>query len=812
MAIRKTSVTGNRLLGLSCWHFSWKTRSNSMFGRFGAPSLMPRRGLERICVPLLLGLLIPVSSLAEEPSRAPVDFQRDIRPILSNNCFACHGPDDQHREGDLRLDRAEEALEDRGSGAAIIPGDAAGSLLIQRITSDDAYERMPPQESGKELSQDDIQMLRDWIEQGAEFAGHWSFEPRRRLPLPESHDSAWARGPIDQWLLAGLESRQLAPSPEADPSTLLRRVHLDLTGLPPSVDDLDAYLRDDHPDAYERVVDRLLASPHFGERMAVYWLDLVRYADTVGYHGDQEHHISPYRDYVIESFNHNVPFDQFTREQLAGDLLPESAIRQKIASGYNRLLQTSHEGGVQVKEYLAKYSADRVRNLGEVWMGLTTGCAECHSHKFDPISQDNFYQLAAFFADINDYDSFKGVDQTPTRREPEIDVEYAGEVRRTMITVATDPRDIRVLARGDWMDETGRIVDPATPEFLPPLDLSLDLSSDLSPDASSDHSPDPSPERRPTRLDLAEWLTSQEHPLVSRVLANRIWYLFFGNGLTPSLDDFGNQGEPPTYPQLLDYLADELVANSWDLKRLIREIVTSQAYRQSSLESDLLRRRDPENRFFARQSRFRLPAEMIRDQALSVAGLLEYRLGGPSSRPYQPDGYYQPLNFPKRTYVADQDASQFRRGVYVHWQRQFLHPMLRAFDAPSREECTARRPESNTPLAALTLMNDPTFLESARSLATRVLRESDSEGGPEQRVLHAWKRVLMREPGEAEREALLAYWKSNLSVYQQDPEAAREVLKVGLSEAPADVDPVELAAWTQVMRALLNLHEAVMRN
>jgi hypothetical protein len=734
----------------------------------------------------LFSWLFCTSLHAVEPVTSRIDFRRDIRPILADKCFACHGPDESRREADLRLDDATSAYADRGSASAIVPGQPEESLVIQRALAEAPEERMPPPDSGKELSADERELLRIWIAQGGEFAGHWAFEPRICLPIPEVTNTNWPRGPIDQWLLAGLESRQLQPSPEADRGTLFRRLHFDLSGLPPTSEQITSFLADERPDAFEQAVDRLLASPHFGERMAIYWLDLVRYADTVGYHGDQEHHISPYRDYVIEAFNRNLPFDQFAREQLAGDLLPDSGIQQKVATGYNRVLQTSHEGGVQMKEYLAKYSADRVRNFGEVWLGITLGCAECHHHKFDPISQDAFYELAAFFADIDDYQSFRATDTNPTRREPELVV---SQTQRTLVTVSTDPREIRVLARGDWMDETGRVVEPRTPDFLPAL---------------------PESATRLTRLDLANWLTAESHPLTSRVLANRLWYLLFGNGLTPSLDDMGSQGEPPTYPELLDYLARELMTGSWDVKRLVRQIVTSSAYRQSSLESENAFQRDPENRFFARQSRFRLPAELIRDQALQAGGLLVHGLGGPSARPYQPAGYYAALNFPKRTYLSDTNGSQYRRGVYMHWQRQFLHPMLKAFDAPSREECTSRRPSSNTPLAALVLLNDPTFLEAARALAERTLREAGPT--PEERIDWAWTTVLSRPAEANEREVLLEFWRANRTTFQDQPENAALLLKVGLSVPPPHLDKVELAAWTQVMRAILNLHETITRN
>jgi hypothetical protein len=737
---------------------------------------------------------------AAEPLADRVEFNRDIRPLLSDKCFACHGPDASHRKADLRLDTEDGAKADRGGYRAVVPGKPADSELIARITSPEKSQRMPPAKSGKTLSPGEIDLIRRWIGQGAPYQPHWSYLPPRRPTVPAVTNAAWPRGPIDRFLLAQLEARGLAPSPEADKVTLARRLFFDLTGLPPSPQEVDAFLADSRPGAYERLVDRLLASPHYGERMAMYWLDLVRYADTVGYHGDQEHPISPYRDYVIKAFNDNKPFDRFTAEQLAGDLLPGSTVEQKIASGYNRLLQTTHEGGAQDKEYLAKYAADRVRNLAGVWLGATMGCAECHDHKFDPYTQKDFYSLAAFFADIDERGAYRGPDASPTKRPPEIEVASPLAPDRkllTMVSVPVQPRTVRVLKRGDWMDESGEVVQPAVPHFLKPLDVQG---------------------RRATRLDLARWLTSPDHPQTARVFVNRLWYLFFGAGLCRSLDDTGSQGEWPTHPELLDHLAVEFMspasggreAPGWDVKHLVKSLVLSSAYRQSSLEPAPLRQRDPDNRWFARQGRFRLPAEMIRDNTLAVSGLLVHRLGGPSARPYQPDGYYAPLNFPKRTYKADTDAGQYRRGVYTHWQRQYLHPMLKAFDAPSREECTAQRPASNTPLAALTLLNDPSFVEAARVFAARILREGGAAEA--ERIRWAWRAVLSRPPAEREVAALARLYRLNREQYESDRAAAKELLRAGLAPQPNDIDVAELAAWTAVARALFNLNETITRN
>ena len=722
-----------------------------------------------------------------------VRFNRDIRPILSDKCFKCHGPDANHRKADLRLDTLEGALADLGDYAAVVPGAPGKSELIARITTGDEDDVMPPPDTGKTLSDDEKKLFRDWIAQGGEYEAHWAYIPPKRPPMPTVSARAWPSGAIDRFILARIESANLSPSPQADAATLARRLHFDLTGLPPSPRLAKRLASDTSPEAYARVVDELLASPRFGERLATYWLDLVRYADTVGYHGDQDHAITPYRDWVIKAFNDNLPFDQFTAEQLAGDLLPNATMNQKIASGYNRLLQTSHEGGVQKKEYLAKYSADRVRNVSNAWLGATMGCSECHDHKYDPFTQKDFYSLAAFFADVNDDKTFSGTNTLPTKREPELQVVSPLDVAqakltRTMVTGRIKPRTIRVLPRGNWMDDSGEIVEPAVPHFLPVLKNV----------------------NRANRLHLAEWLTSADNPLTARVFVNRLWYLLFGSGLSSTLDDTGSQGEWPTHPGLLDWLAVEFVESGWDVKHIVRLIVTSSAYRQSSLVSPQLREHDPENRLFMRQGRFRLQAETIRDNALAVGGLLNDQMGGKVAKPYQPAGYYSPMNFPKRKYSADMNANQYRRGVYVHWQRQFLHPMLRAFDAPTREECTAQRPVSNTPLAALTLMNDPTFVEAAKGFALRILNEAGATD--QQRLAWAWQTVLGREPSGKELNVARAFLGETRKRYQADAKAADKLLAVGMLKLPVGMAKPETAAWTVLGQALLNLSETITRN
>ncbi len=636
-----------------------------------------------------------------------------------------------------------------------------------------------------------------------------------------------------------MNSVGMHPSPDADPAALIRRVSFDLTGLPPTSRQVQRFVSDPSRANYVRLVDQLLASPAFGERMAVYWLDLVRFADTVGYHGDQDHNISPYRDYVIDAFNDNLPLDQFTREQLAGDLFPDPTTDQLIASGYNRLLQTSHEGGVQPKEYLAIYAADRIRNFSAVWMGATVGCAQCHDHKYDPYTSEDFYSLVAFFADIDEAQHFTvGTNSLPTKRPPEIPVlpRWQREVlatieqrmaeieskldsedvahdalhqeleqlhadqqqikdsqRLTMISQAIPPRPIRVLPRGNWLDDSGPVVQPRVPAFMNAIVTG---------------------NRRANRLDLANWLTDAETGaggLTARVFVNRFWYLMFGRGISSSLADFGGQGQPPTHPELLDQLAIDFVADQWNVKKMIRRLVLSRTYQQSSVASEDALQTDPYNQWFARQSRYRMPAEMVRDNALAISGLLVRQVGGASVKPYQPVGYYRHLNFPTRLYVPDRDSRQWRRGVYVHWQRQYLHPMLKAMDAPSREECTAERPRSNTPLEVLVLLNDPTMVEAALAMASRVL--SDAETSSPARLAHAFQLATARRPDQQELQTLSSLLESERAHYQANPSDASELIDSAGEIADLDaVNTIELAAWTGVCRAILNMYETVTRN
>ena len=734
-------------------------------------------------------VLVPFFAVAKD-----VDFNRDVRPILSQNCYVCHGPDKEHRKAKLRLDTEE------GFKKVFLKTNPTDSEIIHRITSHDPDEIMPTPESGKSLSSEEIKILTQWVKEGGEYSQPWAYTKPVWNPV-KNEGNPWVHNWIDSILLDHWSKIGMTPSSDSNKVTLIRRLSFDLTGLPPKPEIIKKYLSATNPEAvYLDIVQEFLDSDHYGERMSMYWLDLVRFADTVGYHGDQDHNISPYRDYIMEAFNQNMPFDQFTREQLAGDLLDSPSIDQKVATGYNRLLQTSHEGGVQPREYLAIYAADRIRNVSGVWMGATVGCAKCHDHKYDPYTARDFYSMSAFFADIDEEQHFKvGSNALPTKRPPEIPVlsfrdreklkrlesmksqtqeiineikSIKGRERLTMVTQSIKPRVTRILPRGNWLDDTGEIVQPAVPAFLGDLKVE---------------------DRRANRLDFANWLVDPENGvggLTARVFVNRLWYLMFGEGISTSLDDFGGQGSPPTIPALLDNLSVEFYKNGWDIKGLIKLIVTSHAYKLSSNSDSKTKSVDPLNYHFSHQSMHRLPAEMIRDNILETSGLLFKEYGGPSVKPFQPKGYYKHLNFPKREYQAHTDKRRLKRSVYIHWQRQFLHPMLQAMDAPTREECVAKRSKSNSPVAAMVLLNDPSFYEAAEEFAKIIIQSANSD---DERIKFAFQRALSRDPDELEENIINQLLKN---------------IRQGLSND----GQLDLLCWTAVTRAIFNFSEFNTRN
>ena len=1087
---------------------------------------------------LLTCLAVTVIGVSAQ-TQAPVNFDREVRPILSNNCFRCHGPDVSSRVGGFRLDLREEATVAQTSGTPIVPGDPEKSELIGRIFSKDPNAVMPPEYAHVTLTEAQKDTMRRWVQQGAKYESHWSYQPILRPPVPAVAQKVG--NPIDAFVQARLAKEGLKPSPQADRRTLIRRVSLDLTGLLPTPEQVAAFEADKSPDAYEKLVESLLASPDYAEQQAVHWLDAVRYADSAGFHSDGARPVWLYRDYVLKSFRENKPFDDFTREQLAGDLIPNATIDQKVAAAYNRLSRSSAEGGLQPKEYYAKYGADRVRDLSTVWLGTSMGCAECHNHKFDPVLTKDFYALKAFFADIKEDGLVQDVGPTafapkmlvygpgqkeaidalqaqidaakkeldhkaeaiaeqqrqwekeelvrymagdlawqfpiPTeataskatltiQKEPviqdprtlstsvsmgvgmisvggvnpdnetynvtiqpgagkwaslgietgqddslaganiargserfvvtEVDAESGGaklpfsfafsdvapvagfpamaaidgdaktgwaigavsrgprtmlmlrfaqpvttdeagkivvhirqdsddrkatigrfrialaasasswpgtggkgaiknaiaradrdangakpaapvdtnapkpevskldapvvappppqhdgiaanlasalftapdkrseeqkkltldyfeysnaqleparielakleaksailmsQVPEVMVTEAAEPREVRVLPRGNWMDESGDVVQPAIPEFLGKIETGG---------------------KRATRLDLANWLVSSSNPLTARAFVNRMWRELFGTGLSKNLEDLGSQGEAPLHPELLDWLASEFMkpeyqaagTHQWDVKHLLRTIVTSATYKQSSLSTPELDKRDPDNRLLARQSRFRIEAESVRDTALEISGLLTKGFGGASVKPYEPEGYLAALNFPKREWSASHGDNLYRRAVYTHWQRTFLHPSLANFDAPTREECTVNRINSDTPLQALDLLNDPIFVEAARVFAENIL----DKGGKtvDAQLTWAFQRSLERKPDEAELKVLRDLHRNAALHFETDKKGAADFLAIGEAPVPATMNQSDLAAMTSVARVILNLHEAITRD
>jgi len=844
--------------------------------------------LSRIQPTLLLFVLSTAGLSASPEVPANVEFNRDIRPILSDNCFHCHGPDKSHRKAKLRLDVREDALEKE----AFLPGKPAESELVKRLHSKDSDEVMPPPDSNKKLTAHQKALLEQWIKQGGQYQLHWSYEEPVKAPVPAEAN------PVDALVAKRLNSLRLKSSPEADRRTLIRRLYSDLLGLPPSPAEVSAFVADKQPDAYQKLVEKLLANPHYGERMALGWLDVVRFADTIGYHSDNPRNVWPYRDWVIQSFNDNKRFDRFTLEQVAGDLLPDASRETRVGSAFNRLILSTEEGGAQAKDYEARMLTDRVRAIGAAWLGQTTGCAQCHDHKFDPFTTKDFYSLGAFFSDIKEsvigrredgmlviseaeqaelsrldgilaaakkkFDAIapqleeaqkaweteqlaasatgstlpelakdarpsevdkkaaqlaaaalKKEAKTRTAKE-KLDLQtyfrtrvasvfreettalataekarkdYYEPLAKCLVSETTpQARTVRILARGNFLDESGEVVKAALPHYLPQPKIEG---------------------RALTRLDLAQWLVSRENPLTARTVMNRLWKQFFGTGLSKVLDDLGAQGEPPPNAALLDWLACEFMDSGWDVKHMVRTLVNSATYKQISVSNAALTAADPYNREHARQSTFRYDAEIVRDNALAVSGLLVPKIGGPSTKPYQPERYWENLNFPAREWANDSGEGLYRRGIYTWWQRSFLHPALLAFDAPSREECCAERTRSNIPQQALVLLNDPTYVEAARAFAARILGEGGAS--PEERLNWAFQEALQRKPRAEEVKTLLTVLDKNRTVYQADATAAEAVLKSGQAPVPAPIDKVELAAWMHVARVLLNLHESITR-
>ncbi|MCP4190411.1 MAG: DUF1549 domain-containing protein [Planctomycetaceae bacterium] len=770
-------------------------------------------------VPILFFALSSSLSAAKPAASSRVEFNRDILPILANSCFPCHGPDQETREADLRLDREQDAKSDRGGYAAIVPEAANKSELIRRVFSTDPDEVMPPPQFKEPLSKGQLAMLRQWIDQGAEWQTHWSFQPIQSPPLPLQLE---ARHPIDAFILDRLQTENLRPVPRADRITLARRVFLDLIGLLPTPEQIDEFVNDAKPGAFERLVDRLLASPHYGERWGRHWLDQARYADSDGYSIDGARVMWPYRDWVINALNQDMPFDQFTIEQIAGDQLDSPTSEQLVATGFHRNTLVNQEGGSDPEQFRNETVVDRVNTTGSVWLGLTVGCAQCHTHKFDPITQTEYYQLFAFFNSTEDKNSHapkitpipthqrfiienlnqsiqaakQAIPADKTKREEFRDsintaIERLEESKRRfeerfgsvmIMRELKEPRATHLHIRGDFL-RPGEQVQSDVPSILPAL---------------------PEQPTQYNRLDLARWLVDKSNPLTARVTVNRVWMRFFGIGLVETENDFGTQGATPTHPDLLDWLASWLIQDGWSLKRLHRLIVLSDAYQRVAHGPSSLQKTDPRNQLLTRQSRLRVDAEIVRDLALSASGMMTCAIGGPSVYPPQPDGVYA-FTQRKLSWKDSQGPDRYRRGIYTFFYRSAPHPMLSTFDAPNFQTVCTRRVRSNTPLQSLTMANDVAILELAEGLAKRILQEPHAD--VQQRITKTFRVCLGRRPDAAELEQLEAFLLQQLSSFADTPDTDKH-FATDEAKLPAE----QLAAWTALTRVLINLDEFVTRN
>lgn len=770
-----------------------------------------------------------------------VDFRKDIEPILQRACISCHGPDKQ-RSG-LRLDNGPAAMKGSNSGPVIQPGKGDQSRLLHVVAALDPEVLMPPKEKPA-LTKVEIAKIRAWIDQGASWpktegtasktptSNHWAFQPIRRPALPKVKQKGWVRNPIDSFILERLEKEKIKPTPEADRSTLIRRLSFDLLGLPPTPAEVDAFLKDTSPDAYEKLVDRLLASPHYGERWGRHWLDLARYADSDGYEQDRPRPYAwRYRQWVINALNQDMPFDQFTIEQLAGDLLPNATLEQKTATGFHRNTLTNREGGTDKEQFRVEACVDRVSTTAKVFLGITFNCCQCHDHKYDPFSQREFYQFFAFFNSDSEVDvpaPLPGEEETyqkakaafekkkkelqdaianlkkeiPTEKQKadkkltDLTKMLAAHERKAPIlayvpTLAMNKeRKTHILIRGDFL-RPGIEVKADTPALFPPL----------TPQTQGQRSVG-----GPTRLDLANWLVSKENPLTARVITNWVWHRYFGRGIVATLEDFGTQGEKPSHPELLDYLATEFQNRNWSLKDLHKFIVTSATYRQSSKARPELAHRDPLNILLARQNRWRLEAELLRDETLAVSGLLNRTIGGPSVKPPQPPGISELTYANTAKWVESKGPDRYRRGMYTWFQRTSPYPMLMTFDAPDGVLCCVRREKSNTPLQALTLLNERPFVECAQALAKRIVAEKTES--VQDRIEYAFRLCLARSPREQEREVLQKSFEALLKETRAHPQEAAK-LATGV-EMPG-VQITEAAAWVAFARIMINLDEFVTR-
>ena len=760
-----------------------------------------------------------------------VSFNRDIRPILSNKCFSCHGPDKHDRKAELRLDISEGsdgAYREKDGIFALKPGSLDDSELWHRIISEDSEEVMPPPEANKKLlTVQEKELIKEWISSGAKYEKFWAFEKPKKPDLPKVKNGKWSDEPIDLFVMKKLESTGITPSPEADKRTLIRRLSLDLTGLPPSREEVRKFDSDDTAGAYEQLVDKLLSREQYGEHMARYWLDLVRFADTNGMHKDYYRNSVAYRDWVIRAYNQNLRYDEFVRYQLAGDLFPDASSDQLIASGFNRLHLIIDVGTALPEESFFKNVTDRVTAVGTAFMGMTVQCAACHDHKYDPITQKDYYSLFAFFnnidakpeterglknglqppiASVPTPDQKKSLDELGAKMsevESEINnqnnsEDIISELQEKLKSLKgerdqlekqipmamvmrerKEVRETRIMKRGQY-DDPGEVVERNAPEFLHPMKRAGDVAS---------------------RMDLANWFIDKENPLTARVAVNRIWQQLFGVGLVKTSEDLGAQGEVPSHPLLLDYLAVSFVKSGWDVKALIKEIVLSKAYRQSSNIDESLFKKDPENRLLARGSRFRMDAEMIRDQILFTSGTLSEKMYGKSVKPPQPDGLWKAVTMIGERFKPDSGEEIRRRSLYTYWKRGMPPPQMTILNAPIRDACVSRRERTNTPSQALLLLNESEYMKAARNLAMTVLVPKEAK--PSQRIAFAYETITSRLPDKEEQKTLYELLQSLYKTYLNEPALADEICE-GLPVKEKD-QKAKIAAWTILVNSLYNL-------
>lgn len=735
-----------------------------------------------------------------------ISYNFHVKPILSDKCYTCHGPDGNKRKAGLRLDvegDAKAELSENPGKYAITPGATDKSELFYRIFSDDPATQMPPPDSHLKLASEEKEILKKWIDQGAKYERHWAFIPPLKTSLPKINSTDWPLNEIDYFVLSAMEENGLNPSEEASPEKLLRRLSLDLTGLPPTISEVKQFTTSKKFN-YDEIVDYYLSKPAYGEKMARDWMDVSRYADSHGYQDDSYRTMWPWRDWVINAYNQNMPFDQFITWQLAGDLLPDTNKEKILATGFNRNHPITQEGGVIDEEYRSTYVSDRTNTLGKGILGLTFECAKCHDHKYDPFTQKNYFEVYAFFNNVNEKGMQMDAVQAKNRKyyadAPFIiieDEDLEGILSfinksdttelKVMIMNDSTQRKTYVLGRGNYDAPTEEVI-ASTPEAI------LEF-----------------PEELPrNRLGLAKWLTGSNNPLTARVYINRLWASLFGLGIVKTIEDFGSQGALPSHPELLDWLSVEFMESGWDVKHILKIMVSSATYRQASTSSPDLKEADPENIYLARGPRFRLSAEEIRDYVLSTSGLLNNQIGGPSVKPYQPPGLWEETNAGGNrgiltTYVEDSGDKLYRRSLYTFWKRTLPPPSMAIFDAPNRDLCEVRRQKTNTPLQALALQNDVQVLECAKVLSSQISEEDLPE---EESVKSLFYHVLLREPSDEELDLLVDYHKKCVDKFKSNKEDAIKLLEVGVSK-PQEEKQTETAALMMVAQVLYNLDETI---